>query len=187
MDFFHPMLLQVREWLKPLANMKNAMTFNQAVTGLVSRTGLPAALRRSVQGWGLGVLGIILGAALVLSLLARSRRDEWSAKPCWKGKKMWLAALLALLLGAVGVHRFYLRRYVTGAAQAVGLLPFLSGAFLLGEAKMMDFVVLSDNVVGGIILFGIGLVFVVWRLLDLFMILFGGLTPRKKKDPTTVR
>ena len=70
---------------------------------------------------------------------------------------------------------------MTGAVQAAGLLPFLSGAFLLGEARMMDFVVLSDNVVGGIILFAAGLIFVVWRLLDLFMILFGGLTPRKKK------
>ena len=181
MDLFRPVLLQVREWLKPLANMKNAMSFNQIVTGLMGRTGLPAALRRSVQGWGLGILGIILGAALVLSLLARARRDEWSVKSCWQGKSLWLAALLALLFGAVGAHRFYLRRHVTGAVQAAGLLPFLSGAFLLGEARMMDFVVLSDNVVGGIILFAAGLIFDVWRLLDLFMILFGGLTPRKKK------
>ena len=92
-----------------------------------------------------------------------------------------------LTLGSLGIHRMYMRRPVTGACQLIGLAPFLSGALLLSEAKMTDFVFLTDNVVGGIILFVIGLVFVAWRLLDLFMILFGGLVPRKKRVKTEAR
>ena len=183
MSIFHPLLLQARELLKPLANMKNAMSVTQAMTGIMNRTGLPAALRRTVQGWGLGILGIIVGVALLFSLLARMRRDSFDVRQYWKGRNRWIAAILALALGIIGAHLIYMRKYVTGILQLLGTVPFLGGAMLLSEAKMMDFIALSDNVVGGLILFVIGLVFVVWRLLDLFMILFGGLTPRKRKLP----
>ena len=187
MDIFHPFLMQVRDFLKPVVNMKTATSMSNIMTGLMNRTGLPAALRRSVQGWGLAILGIIIGVALVLSLLSRSRRDEWSVRPCWQEKNQWIAFALALILGSLGIHRMYMRRPVTGACQLIGLAPFLSGALLLSEAKMTDFVFLTDNVVGGIILFVIGLAFVAWRVLDLFMILFGGLVPRKKRVKTEAR
>ena len=183
MELFHPLLVQAREWLKPMANMKNAMNVSSALTSLMNRTGLPAALRGKVQGWGLGALGIIVGVALILSLAARAHREEWSVRSCWAGKHQWFAVLLALVLGALGIHRFYLRRHVTGALQVFGTLPFLSGALLLSDAKMTDFLFLNDNVVGGLLLFLIGVAFVIWRLLDLFMILFGGLVPKRKRPP----
>ena len=203
MNFFHPALMQVRGWLKPFANMKNAMSLNSALTGIVTRSGLPSALRGTVRGWGMSALAVIVISALALSLLSRYRREDWKLRPDWRGRSQALGLLLALLpllalalmrapmarlwmipagLSVFSLHRLYLRRYATAVLQILGCVPFVGGAFLLGEARMMDFIALTDEVVGGVVLFVIGLVFVVWRLLDLFLILFGGLTPRKKKS-----
>ena len=175
------MLLAVREWMKPLANMKNAMSISSAITSLMNHTGLPEALRRVVQGWVLMALGVIVGAALLLSLMARHQRDRWSVRPYWeeRGRKNWVASVLALLFGSLSLHRFYMRRYITGVLQLLGIVPFFCGAYLLSQATMIEFVALSDAVVGGVLFFLIGLAFVVWRLLDLFLILFGGLIPAK--------
>lgn len=53
-------------------------------------------------------------------------------------KKKWVALLLALFLGMMGIHRFYLGRNVSGAVMLVVfvlgvLIPIVGWAFLIVE------------------------------------------------------
>ena len=42
----------------------------------------------------------------------------------------------------------------------------------------MSVVALSDEMIAAALFIGIGMVFVFWRLTDVFLVLFGGLSPR---------
>lgn len=79
-------------------------------------------------------------------------------------------AYLMLLGGHLGVHRFYLKRYGTGAAQ-LALFLFAGGAYILTVILGAAFEASDEAVLGFILLFsGIpGLILTVWLTVDLFL------------------
>ena len=87
-----------------------------------------------------------------------------------------LIAVLALQAFAAP-HRFAMRRPVSAAIQTLGAIPLAMGAYLFNGLSPMSIVALSDEMIASVLFIGIGAVFVFWRLVDVFLVLFGGLSP----------
>ena len=135
---------------------------------------------------GSSVILLILLAGVALQALAESvsRRSERERgiRECWAGKSRGLAAFLALAFGFAGVHRFYMRCIVTGILQCLGTAAFVLGAWLLGRSDMFAFLMLTDQVSIGLFLFLGGLATQLWHISDFFMILFGGMIPKRIRN-----
>ncbi len=134
---------------------------------------------------GSSIILLVLLAVVILKSLAESisrcGQRERTVRECWKGKSRGIAAFLALAFGFVGVHRFYLRYIVTGIVQCVGTVAFIIGAWMLGNSNMLDFLMLTDRVSIGLFLFLGGLAAQFWHISDFYMILFGGMIPRRTR------
>ena len=183
MWLFQPVLNGARALLAPMINVKTARTVTTLAGAAMNHAPLPEAMRGAILGWVVKGLALIALEALLLSLAAWGERKEKRLAPYWRGRgrSYWIALLLGLFLGGLGAHRFYLRRRISGLLQLLGLAPLVAGSLLLASAQVADYMRLSDRVTGGVVLLAIGLAFALWRLLDLFRILFGGLVPRPSK------
>ena len=124
------------------------------------------------------LLAGVMIQALAESVSRRSERER-GIRECWQGKQRGLAAFLALAFGFAGVHRFYMRCVVTGILQCLGTTAFLIGAWLLGRSNMFSFLMLTDQVSIGLFLFLGGLATQLWHISDFFMIVFGGMIPKR--------
>lgn len=84
-------------------------------------------------------------------------------------KKLWLAYALALPVGWLGVHRFYLRRRATGITMLViSVVALLIAAFSLIALKTEPLRGLLCDAAAGLLL----LVTVLWELIDLIRMPF---------------
>ena len=176
--------------------MKNLQNIAQSFLG----TGLGKSILELFQGKGKGLFGgdnaiilvilllVVIVHALTESISRRAERERTMVE-CWRGKSRLLAAVFALAFGFFGVHRFYIRSIGPGILQLLGTVAFVLGAWMLGNARFADFIMLSDAASMGLMLFVSGLAMQLWHISDFFMILFGGLIPkrRRKKEGKTER
>lgn len=87
---------------------------------------------------------------------------------CTQSKSLWLAYLLALPLGWLGLHRLYLDRRRSGFLMlAFSLLALLIGAIVVIDKASLLSAMLWD-VLAGVLL----LVTLLWELVDLILIPF---------------
>ena len=118
----------------------------------------------------------ILIVWLAISLgFAGSALQALSALPD-AGRKAVLVLLAAQSL--VAVHRFAFGRTASAVVQTLGILPLAAGALLLQGLGPMQLAMLADEAVAAAVLIALGLIFVLWRMLDVFLVLFGGLGPK---------
>ena len=124
----------------------------------------------------LAVPYLIILIWLAFSLgFADSLRQTLNGMP-EKGAK---ALLVALGLQAFAApHRFAMRRPVSAVIQTLGVLPLAMGARLFTGLSPMSIVALSDEMVAAALFIAIGALFILWRLIDVFLVLFGGLNAR---------
>lgn len=112
--------------------------------------------------------------------LKKFKKDNPGATKKGAGKSKVLAAVLAFLLGNLGVHSFYMGQTAKGFMQlggtalgitliVIGLKDWVSG---MGES----FPTLA--LIGYIVLLGVG----IWALVDFIRILTGGLEPEEGFD-----
>ena len=124
------------------------------------------------------IMFVVIVHALIESVARRGQRER-SMQECWRGKSRTVSAFLALAFGFAGVHRFYMRCIITGIAQCLGTAAFIAGAWMLGKSDVFAFLMLDDRVSVGLVLFLSGLAMQLWHISDFFMILFGGMIPKR--------
>lgn len=122
---------------------------------------------------------------LALSLGLTGRLWEALAALPDPAQRALLFALAAQSLAAP--HRFAMRRPVSAVIQTLGALPLALGAYQMGRLSPMSFAALSDEVIAAVLLLGIGAAFLLWRLTDVFLVLFGGLSPAASGKKKTRR
>ena len=147
---------------------------------------LSAPLRRSAHL----IVALVFAAVIVLSLLeslARRAGRKEKLPQLWRGRSRPAAAILAFILGPLGVHRFYMGFPVTALCQIVGTLSFVYGAWLLGNSTFFSFLFIKEEVIMGLLFFLSGMAVQLWHFRDFFMILFGGMVPRGKGRRTIGR
>jgi len=100
---------------------------------------------------------------------ARKRNKLDSSPPDYGDRTQLSAFLLCLLLGFTGAHHFYLQNYKAAILQ----LSF----FILFMALMFSGLIITA--IFGVL---IGLTLFSWMMVDIFILIFGGLRTGKKKQ-----
>jgi TM2 domain-containing membrane protein YozV len=97
------------------------------------------------------------------------------AKPRGKNKKKWVAILLGVLLGAYGIHRFYLGYTWQGIIQALAY-PLLYTGILLLAFPPAGIALASVYAYAAVCLTGAAAIWI-WRWVDIIRIATGSLEP----------
>lgn len=113
------------------------------------------------QMGGIAVYLACLIIGLIASIIISSKRNK--DIDYWENKSKLGSIVLAVLLGRLGIHRFYLNRKTSGIIQLLGFLSM----FMIGA--------LPDSLFWIIMYFSLITGF--WSKLDIFLLLFGGLVP----------
>ena len=184
--------------LKTINSLTDGRSIAAELRGAVLRWGLAAILAAALLGLLLSLLSrtargrkrggpsrvpvfllsvpyLVILVWLAVSLgFTGSLRGALSAMPEAGAKA--LTAVLALQAFAAP-HRFALRRPVSAVIQTLGAVVLALGAYLLANLSPMNVVALSDELIAAMLLIALGAAFVFWRLTDVFLVLFGGLSP----------